>query len=40
MLPEHAPSIPQNLLEYENKKFARHWMSKVWKYYCLREKKR
>jgi hypothetical protein len=29
MLPKHAPSIPQILLEYVNKKFVRHWMSKV-----------
>jgi hypothetical protein len=34
MLPKHALSIPQNLLEYVNKKFVWHCMSKVWKY-CL-----
>jgi hypothetical protein len=38
MLPKYALSIPQNLLEYVNKKFIRHWMSKVWKYCSLREK--
>jgi hypothetical protein len=27
------------LLEYVNNKFVRHWMSKVWKYCSLREKK-
>jgi hypothetical protein len=40
MLPKHALSIPQNLLEYVNKKFVPHWMSKVWKYYSLRGKKK
>jgi hypothetical protein len=33
-------SIPQNLLENMNTKFVRHWMSKVWKYCNLREKKK
>jgi hypothetical protein len=40
MLPKHAPSIPQNLLEYVNNKFLRHWISKVWKYCNLRGKKK
>jgi hypothetical protein len=38
MLSKHAPSIPQNLLEYVDKKFVHHWTSKVWKYCSLREK--
>jgi ribulose bisphosphate carboxylase small subunit len=38
MLPKHVPPIPQNLLEYVNKKFVEHWMSKVWKYCSLKEK--
>jgi hypothetical protein len=40
MLPKHVPSIPQNLLEYVNKKFVRYWMSKVWKYCNLRKEKK
>jgi hypothetical protein len=40
MLTKHTPSIPKNLLEYVNNKlFVRHWISKVWKYYSLRENK-
>jgi hypothetical protein len=40
MLSKHTSSIPQNLLEYANKKFVRHWMSKaLWKYCSLRENK-
>jgi hypothetical protein len=40
MLPKHAPSIPQNMLEYVNTKFVRHWMSEVWKHCNLRKKKK
>jgi len=39
MQTKHTPSIPQNLLVDVNKKFERNWMSKVWKYCSLREKK-
>jgi hypothetical protein len=39
MLPKYASSILQNLLEYVNKKFVWHWMSKAWKYWSLIEKK-
>jgi hypothetical protein len=40
MLPKHALSIPQNLLEYVNKKFVWHWMYKVCKFFYIKNNKK